>query len=234
MEGEAKNEFQALEASDYSTNVLKNEAGAFAEIKQRLITKLSDHPFPGDRIYVYLTTRVKYMRCKKEDGRMEEPVRVLARIQRVRMMGAMLEHNQGANYITAGQFTLLIWNIFPATMQDWLQEDQNLDPFDAANPMDHDDIAYHIQRYWNIHFKRSKKTDENNQGKNKRKDGNDGNNKEKEANPKRQRRGGQRGNKRQGRGDTNNGGRSNCSITGHKNHRHDWQGCYLNPKGRFG
>ncbi len=88
---------------------------------------------------------------------MKEPVRVLARIQRMRTMGEMLEHNQGANYITAGQFTLLFWNIFPATMQDWLQEDQNLDPFDAANPMDHEDIAAHMQRYWNIYFKRSKK-----------------------------------------------------------------------------
>ena len=84
---------------------------------------------------------------------MEEPVRVLARIQHVRTMGEMLEHNQGANYITAGQFTLLFWNIFPVTMQDWLQEDQILDPFDAANPMDHDDIADHMQHYWNIHFK---------------------------------------------------------------------------------
>ena len=152
---------------------------------------------------------------------MEEPVRVLARIQSVRTMREMLEHNQGANYITAGQFTLLFWNIFPDTMQEWLQEDQNLDPFDAANPMDHDEIADHMQSYWNIHFKSSKKTDENNQGKNKRKDGNDRNNKEKEANPKHQRWGGQRGNKSQGRGDTNNGGWSNCSIAGHKNHRHD-------------
>ena len=82
--------------------------------------------------------------------------------------------------------------------------------------MDHDDIVDHMQRYWNINFKRSKKNDENNQGKNKRKDGEDQNNKEKEANPKRQRRGGQRGNKNQGKGDTNNGGRSNCSIAATK------------------
>ena len=74
LKGDAKNEFQALEARDYSTKALKNAAGAFTEIKQQLITKLSDHPFPGDRIYVYLTTRVKYMRCKKEDRQMEEPV----------------------------------------------------------------------------------------------------------------------------------------------------------------
>ncbi len=101
MKGEAKNEFQVLEARDYSTNALENAAGAFAEIKQRLITKLSDHKFPGNQIYMYLTTRVKYMRCKKDDGHMEEPVQVLACIQSIRIMGAMLEYNQGANYITA-------------------------------------------------------------------------------------------------------------------------------------
>ncbi len=103
-------------ARNYATNALKNAAGAFTKVKQILITKLSDHPFPGDQIYVYLTTRVKYMRYKKDNGRMEEPVQVLARIQRVRTLGAMLDHNQGANYITAGQFTLLFWNIFPVTM----------------------------------------------------------------------------------------------------------------------
>ncbi len=96
------------------------------------------------------------MRCKEYDGCMEEQMQVLARIQRIFIMGAMLEHNQEANYITANQFTLLFWNIFPATIQGWLQEDQNLDPFDAARPMDHNDIGDHIQCYWNFHFKRLK------------------------------------------------------------------------------
>ncbi len=165
------------------------------------------------------------MRCKKEDGRMEKPVQVLARIQHICTLGAMLEHNQGANYVTLGQFTLLFWNIFPVTMKDWLQEDHNLDPFNAAISMDHDDIEDHMQRYWNIHFKCSKKNEENNQGKNKRKDGNDGNNNEKEGTPKRQCGVSQRNNNNQGRGDNNNIGRSNCSIAGHENHHRDWLGC---------
>ena len=174
------------------------------------------------------------MRCKKEDGRMEEPLRVLVRIQHVRTLGAMLEHNQGAKYITSGQFTLMFWNIFPSTMQDLLQEDQNLHPFDAVNPMDHDDIADHMQSYWNIYFKCSKKNEKSNRGKNKRKDGNDGGNNEKDGTPKRQRGGNQFNSRKQGRGSNNNSGRRNCSIAGHENHSHDWQGCYLNPKGRFG
>ncbi len=71
-------------------NALKNASGAIAEIKQQLITKLSNHTFPGDRIYMYLTIRVKYIRYKKDDGRMEELVRVLARIQRTCIMGTIL------------------------------------------------------------------------------------------------------------------------------------------------
>ena len=77
---------------------------------------------------------------------MEKPVQVLVHIQRIRILVAMLEHNLGDNYITEDQFTLLFWNIFPGNMQDWLQEDQNLDPFDA-NPKDHNDIADHMNHY---------------------------------------------------------------------------------------
>ena len=38
-------------------------------------------------------------------------------------------------------------------MQDWLTNDQNMDPFDAANPMDAAEICDHMQRYWNIHLR---------------------------------------------------------------------------------
>ncbi len=88
---------------------------------------------------------------------MEEPVQILAHIQCVCTLVAMMEHNQGANYITAGKFTLPFWKIFPGVMKYWLQEDHNLDPFDATNPMNHKNTADQMQRYWNIHFKRSKK-----------------------------------------------------------------------------
>ena len=41
-------------------------------------------------------------------------------------------------------------------MQDWLTNDQRMDPFDPANPMDADDICDNLQRYWNTHFKDEK------------------------------------------------------------------------------
>ena len=53
-------------------------------------------------------------------------------------------------------FLQLFWHIFPATMQDWLIDEQNIDLFDVAAPLDLDvdEIADHFQRYWNVHFKR--------------------------------------------------------------------------------
>ena len=38
-------------------------------------------------------------------------------------------------------------------MQDWLTNEQNVNPFDANNPMGAMQIANEFQRYWNIHFK---------------------------------------------------------------------------------
>ena len=58
-------------------------------------------------------------------------------------------------------------------MQEWLIEDKNRDPFDLAAPMDHEDIARHMQHYWVLHYKRSKKQ-EDKSGKGKRKDREDG------------------------------------------------------------
>ena len=44
-----------------------------------------------------------------------------------------------------------------------------MDPFDPANPMDHEDIAGHMKHYWNLNYKHAKK-EEGQQGKIKYKD----------------------------------------------------------------
>ena len=43
LSGGAKNEYKDLLARDYPTNATRNAAGAFAELKCRIITKLSGH-----------------------------------------------------------------------------------------------------------------------------------------------------------------------------------------------
>ena len=83
LSGDARSQCQDLIAHDYPTNTNKNTAGAYDELKCHLITQLSDHTFPGDRVHILLNNRIKYMKCKKEDGRQEEPIRALARLQRI-------------------------------------------------------------------------------------------------------------------------------------------------------
>ena len=101
---------------------------------------------------------------------MEKPVRVLARMNLIKRMAAnMLHHDRGANYMTVDDFTRAYWRTFPARMHDWLTNEQNINPFDAAAPMDAMEIADQFQRYWNLHFKNEKKKDNDDSGK-KRKD----------------------------------------------------------------
>ena len=84
LSGGAKSDAEDLIEKEYNMVPLKDAAGGFGEFKKKLITEISDHPFSGDRIQTYLSTRVKYMRLKKEDGQMEDPVKVLARLRRIR------------------------------------------------------------------------------------------------------------------------------------------------------
>lgn len=242
LKGKAKTKTKAIIARDYPTNALKTNAN-FGILKKKLITALSDHPWPGDKMHVFITQRIKYVRCKV-DGKYIDPTTVLVRMQRLRVMGAMMEHNKGAEYISADEFTAAYWNIFPNVMQEWLQNDQNVDPFDPANAWDHGDIANAMQRYYNMHYKNAKANDgekKNGKRKNERDDDDEGgpnkrqkgNNHDRQGNNKRGGRGGGRGN---GRNNNKDSGRDDCSIRGHERHQHDWKGCYLNPdaiNGRF-
>ena len=239
LEGDAKSECQDLIAHDFPTDQDKNDNQAFELLKRDLITKLADHTFPGDKVHTYLSTKVQYRRCKKEDGRFEEPTKVLARLQRIRKLGARMHHNHGAAFMPDDEFTRMFWHIFPEAMKDWLVEDQNKDPFDNANPMDADEIADDMQRYWNLHYKRAKPQDSSNSNNGNKRDRNDGNGgNDDSGSPKKKARG--RRNQRGGGGNDNNGGgggggkRENCSIKGHEGFRHDWSRCFLNPENQGG
>ena len=47
-------------------------------------------------------------------------------------------------------------------MQDWLTNDQNIDPFDPDAPLDVDEIADHLQRSWQLYFKNETKMQSSN------------------------------------------------------------------------
>ena len=58
-----------------------------------------------------------------------------------------MHHNQGDPFMDDEEFKQLFWHSFPDAMKDWLEQDQNRDPFDNANPMDTDNIGDAMQRY---------------------------------------------------------------------------------------
>ena len=132
-----------------------------------------DHILPGEKVRTYLTKNIKYMKCKMTDGsgRIEKPVNVLNRIELIkRMASTFLHHDRGEEYLNAFDTTQAFWDSFPSKMQDWLNNEQNVNPFNANDPLDAMEIADQFQHYWNIYFKNDQRKDrENNQG-GKRKD----------------------------------------------------------------
>ena len=57
--GKAKKSFKQLVAAHYYTDVLKTNAN-FGQAKKDLITKLSNHPYPGNDEASYFLNKVKY------------------------------------------------------------------------------------------------------------------------------------------------------------------------------
>ena len=105
--GSARQNYDEIVATDYPTAADKTDAN-YEELRRQLITSMSDHILPGNKVHDYLSQNIKYMRCKMTDGtgRVEKPVRVLARMNLIKRMAAnMLHHDRGANYMTADDFT---------------------------------------------------------------------------------------------------------------------------------
>lgn len=168
LEGDAKSECIDLIAREYPEDQDKNGPDTFMNLRRDLITRLADYTYPGDRVHTYLLTKVKYQRCKKEDGRLEEPTKYLSRLLRIRYLGSLMHHNQGATFMTDTDFKFFFWHSFPDTMKEWLTDEQDRDPFDTQEPMDIQEIADAMQRYWNRNSKRVK-AQQDREGKNNKK-----------------------------------------------------------------
>ena len=229
----ARQNYDEIVAQDYPNQADKTDAN-YEELRRKIITAMSDHILPGNKVRDYLTQHIKYLKCKMNDGsgRVEKPVRVLARMNLIkRMASSMLHHDHGAVYISNDDMTRAFWRIFPTKMHDWLTNEQNINPVDVNNPMDAMEIADQFQRYWNLHFKNeTKKEGENDQGgrrKDRDGDDNDNGNKRRKGGRKYSR-GGGRGNNNDRTNEGNDSG-GNCAIDGHQKYRHNWQGCFLNP-----
>ena len=169
VKGDALEAFDEIDERDYPNPAEKTDAN-YEELQRQIITLLSDHSWPGGKIHLYLTGKIKYMNCKMEDGRIEKPTKVLSRMQKIRRMGTAMHHNMGVHYMTEVQFNQAYWQIYPSVMTDWLTNNQNVDPFDAANPLDAAQIGDHMQRYWNLNLKNVKKDNSSRASKRKRDD----------------------------------------------------------------
>ena len=152
------------------------------------------------------------------------------------MVHSRPQHLFGAARILAdAELCRASWNIDPSAMQDWLTNDQNINPFNPAAPLDADMIADHFHHCWQLHHKnkRQEQTSNNKNKSNKKSRDNDNhassntvqNNNKKARNDK--------GNSDASMANTGGGGRDDdrgrCPIQGHETMHHDWLGCRLNP-----
>ena len=115
-------------------------------------------------------------------------------------------------------------------MQEWLTNDQKIDPFNPNNPLDADEFCDDLHRYWSMHYKNEKVTKDKGKDKNKGDETNQQNSQKKSRHTNSGGRTGDnasqagRGGSQGCCGNNNEGGQGNrgrCSIIGHENHRND-------------
>ena len=156
LKGDALAAYDEVVARDYPAPRDKTDFN-YVELQRQIITTLSDHVWPGDKVHQFLSMNIEYMDCKSKmkDGteRVEKPTKVLSRMQKIRRMGSAMHHTMGAHYMTDEQFDQAFWLIFPTVMVDWLTNEQNIDPFAVGNLLNATQIGDHMQYYWNKKLK---------------------------------------------------------------------------------
>lgn len=226
---DAKEAYDEIVADDYPNNADKTHAH-YEELKKQIITKLSDHVNPGDKVCTYLESKVKYEWCKDDDGNLVKPLVHFKRCKTLRKLGGLMHHTHQGTYFDDNRFKTCVWNHFPQEWQDWMTEEQQRDPFDVNNPLTTEEMIDKFQHLWNLKIRPQVKA---NKGRGKRKkdddDDNDDADDKKNSNQGSRRRFKKGGNNNKQGGGGNSSSRTNCKIDGHEKYRHDWKGCYLNP-----
>ena len=122
---QARVHYDAIVSRDYPNAGDKTNAN-YQEIRRQIITSMSDHVVPGEKVRTYISKRVKYMQCKMDDetGRIDKPVNVLNRLQLIKHMAAAYLHdNRGAVFLKDFDLTQAFYDCFPEKMQDWLTKE---------------------------------------------------------------------------------------------------------------
>ena len=226
---DAKEAYDEIVADDYPNNADKTHAN-YEELKKQIITKLSDHVNPGDKVCTYLESKVKYEWCKDDDGKLVKPLVHFKRCKTLRKLGGLMHHTHQGTYFDDNRFKTCVWNHFPQEWKDWMTEEQQRDPFDVNNPLTTEEMIDKFQHLWNLKIRPQVKA---NKGRGKCKkdddDDNDDADDKKNSNQGSRRRFKKGGNNNKQGGGGNSSSRTNCKIDGHEKYRHDWKGCYLNP-----
>lgn len=191
----------------------------YEKLCRRIITALADHVNPGNWARTMLMQEIHIFRCKMVGvyGNVEKPTRVLVRLERIHEITDMyLQHSQGAVYLSNNDFKNSFWNIFPPSMMNWLTNDQDIDPFDATNPLDVEEIVDQMQHWCNIPGN-LKDPGEANKKKCKLFDdgGDDGNNQGRQKQGKKYEDHHRLGNRKPNGG----GHKENCKIAGHEKYK---------------
>ena len=232
---EARDAYDEIVARDYPNNNDKTDAN-YEELKRQIITQMSDHVNPGDKIVTYLEQKVSYDKCMDpRTGVLVKPVDHLKRCKIMKKYGERMHHTHGANYFDTARFKTCIYNHFPQGWKDWLEQQVGRDPFDTTNPLDVDEICDPMQRKWNMDERPNIKK---NNGSKRKKDDDDNNNNDnngggdKNSNQGSRKRYKKGSHHKSGGGNKSRSSHENCSIPGHEKFRHGWTGCFLNPYSR--
>jgi len=233
LTGEAEDAYSFLVDRDYPDAADKTNDN-YERLKRHMITYMSDHVLPGNKIHKYISDKIKYEDCKMNDetGRFEKPTKILNRMERLRGYGASMDHNMGQNFMSDDDMKRAFYDIFPSKMTRWLENDQNIDPFDPQNPISAQGIADHMQRYWNLHFQSYDKNDKRKDTKRKRYDDDDTDDDDSTSSShtdyddmkKKERNEDENNNGKK----NDNRGYGNCPIH-HGRYKHGWYNCFLNP-----
>lgn len=226
LTGEAEDAYSFLVDRDYPDAADKTNDN-YEELKRHMITYMSDHVLPGNKIHKYISDKIKYEDCKMNDetGRFEKPTKILNRMERLRGYGASMDHNMGQNFMSDDDMKRAFYDIFPSKMTRWLENDQNIDPFDPQNPISAQGIADHMQRYWNLHFQSYDKNDKKKDTKRKRYDDTDDDDSISSSHTDYD---DMKKNERNDGKKNDNRGFGNCPIH-HGRYKHGWYNCFLNP-----
>ena len=115
---------------------------------------LYGQPHPWDHLKLYVQTRVKHLLCFNKKSVHKRSDDFLARINKKINIGNHLDHNvAGDKLFPDEEFKLAFWSTFDDSQQNWLTDNQNMDPYDPDNAFGPDEITDQMVRHWRLHLR---------------------------------------------------------------------------------